>query len=85
MRVVNVIGFKRGFNLLKELLGLAKPFGKVVKHLVLDLRPEVRAGRASVSVAGVSGGVGVLRGRSCRVAFRCIRCFCPLPAGLPSV
>ncbi|XP_068596728.1 matrin-3-like [Brachionichthys hirsutus] len=40
MRVVNVIGFKRGFNLLNELLALAKPFGKVVKHLVLDLRPE---------------------------------------------
>ncbi|XP_068180960.1 matrin 3-like 1.2 [Antennarius striatus] len=40
MRVVNVIGFKRGYNLLSELLALAKPFGKVVKHLVLDLRPE---------------------------------------------
>ncbi|KAM9850179.1 matrin 3-like 1.2 [Aulostomus maculatus] len=40
MRVVNIMGFRRGFNFLEELLGLAKPFGKVVKHLVLDLRPE---------------------------------------------
>lgn len=40
MRVVNVLGFRRGYNFLDELLGLAKPFGKVVKHLVLDLRPE---------------------------------------------
>ncbi|KAG7215425.1 hypothetical protein INR49_022513 [Caranx melampygus] len=41
MRVVNIVGFRRGYNFLSELLGLAKPFGKVVKHLVLDLRPEV--------------------------------------------
>ncbi|KAG7219137.1 hypothetical protein INR49_019299 [Caranx melampygus] len=40
MRVVNIVGFRRGYNFLSELLGLAKPFGKVVKHLVLDLRPE---------------------------------------------
>uniref|UniRef100_A0A3B4URT1 Uncharacterized LOC111233519 n=1 Tax=Seriola dumerili TaxID=41447 RepID=A0A3B4URT1_SERDU len=40
MRVVNIVGFRRGYNFLTELLGLAKPFGKVVKHLVLDLRPE---------------------------------------------
>ncbi|XP_034038138.1 matrin 3-like 1.2 isoform X2 [Thalassophryne amazonica] len=40
MRVVNVLGFRRGYNFLKELLGLAEPFGKVVKYLVLDLRPE---------------------------------------------
>lgn len=40
MRVVNVVGFRRGYNFVNELLGLAKPFGKVVKHLVLDLRPE---------------------------------------------
>ncbi|XP_026198381.1 matrin 3-like 1.2 [Anabas testudineus] len=40
MRVVNIVGFRRGYNYLNELLGLAKPFGKVVKHLVLDLRPE---------------------------------------------
>lgn len=40
MRVVNIVGFRRGHNFLNELLGLAKPFGKVVKHLVLDLRPE---------------------------------------------
>ncbi|KAM6923509.1 matrin 3-like 1.2 [Xenentodon cancila] len=40
MRVVNIIGFRRGYNFMDELLGLAKPFGKVVKHLVLDLRPE---------------------------------------------
>ncbi|XP_062250072.1 matrin 3-like 1.2 isoform X1 [Platichthys flesus] len=40
MRVVNIWGFRRGFNFLNELLALAKPFGKVVKHLVLDLRLE---------------------------------------------
>nr|XP_046261503.1 matrin 3-like 1.2 [Scatophagus argus]XP_046261504.1 matrin 3-like 1.2 [Scatophagus argus] len=40
MRVVNIFGFRRGHNFLKELLALAEPFGKVVKHLVLDLRPE---------------------------------------------
>lgn len=39
--MVNIVGFRRGYNFLNELLGLAKPFGKVVKHLVLDLRPEV--------------------------------------------
>lgn len=42
MRVVNIVGFRRGFNFANELLGLAKPFGKLVKHLVLDLRPEVQ-------------------------------------------
>lgn len=42
MRVVNIVGFRRGYNFLNELLGLAKPFGKVVKHLVLDLRAEVK-------------------------------------------
>ncbi|KAM7000017.1 LOW QUALITY PROTEIN: uncharacterized protein LKV04_004992 [Tautogolabrus adspersus] len=40
MRVVNIVGFRRGYNFLDELLGLAKPFGKLVKHLVLDLKPE---------------------------------------------
>ncbi|XP_070769110.1 matrin 3-like 1.2 [Enoplosus armatus] len=40
MRVVNIVGFRRGYSFLDELLGLAKPFGKVIKHLVLDLRPE---------------------------------------------
>ncbi|XP_041799524.1 matrin 3-like 1.2 isoform X2 [Chelmon rostratus] len=40
MRVVNIVGFRRGYKFLNELLGLAKPFGEVVKHLVLDLRPE---------------------------------------------
>ncbi|KAM3866932.1 matrin 3-like 1.2 [Diretmus argenteus] len=40
MRVVNIVGFRRGYAFLNELLALAKPFGKVVKHLVLDLRPE---------------------------------------------
>ncbi|XP_056899442.1 matrin 3-like 1.2 isoform X5 [Takifugu flavidus] len=40
MRVVNIVGFRRGYNFLNELLALAKPFGKVVKHLVLDLRAE---------------------------------------------
>jgi len=42
MRVVNLVGFRRGYGFLRELLALAKPFGDVVKHLVLDLRPEVR-------------------------------------------
>lgn len=37
---MNIVGFRRGYNFLNELLALAKPFGKVVKHLVLDLRPE---------------------------------------------
>ncbi|CAI5653140.1 unnamed protein product [Oreochromis niloticus] len=40
MRVVNIVGFRRGYQYLNELLRLAQPFGKVVKHLVLDLRPE---------------------------------------------
>uniref|UniRef100_A0A8C9R1T9 Matrin 3-like 1.1 n=1 Tax=Scleropages formosus TaxID=113540 RepID=A0A8C9R1T9_SCLFO len=40
MMVVNVVGFKRGYNFLDEILTLAKPFGKVVRHLVLDVRPE---------------------------------------------
>ncbi|XP_039898928.1 matrin 3-like 1.2 isoform X2 [Simochromis diagramma] len=40
MRVVNIVGFRRGYQYLNELLKLAQPFGKVVKHLVLDLRPE---------------------------------------------
>uniref|UniRef100_A0A1A8N1M4 Matrin 3-like 1.1 n=1 Tax=Nothobranchius pienaari TaxID=704102 RepID=A0A1A8N1M4_9TELE len=40
MRVVFISGFRKGFNFVHELLALAKPFGKVVKHLVLDLRPE---------------------------------------------
>ncbi|XP_065814515.1 matrin 3-like 1.2 isoform X1 [Labrus bergylta] len=40
MRVVNIVGFRRGYNFLDELLGLAQPFGKLVKHLVLDLKPE---------------------------------------------
>ncbi|XP_076021884.1 matrin 3-like 1.2 [Genypterus blacodes] len=40
MRVVNVLGFRRGYGFVRELLDLAKPFGEVVKHLVLDLRAE---------------------------------------------
>ncbi|XP_054648063.1 matrin 3-like 1.2 isoform X2 [Dunckerocampus dactyliophorus] len=40
LRVVNILGFRRGYNFLDELLGLAKPFGKLVRHLVLDRRPE---------------------------------------------
>ncbi|KAL3060925.1 hypothetical protein OYC64_009189 [Pagothenia borchgrevinki] len=40
MRVVNIVGFRRGYKFMNDLLALAKPFGKVVKHLVLDLRPE---------------------------------------------
>lgn len=52
--MVNIVGFRRGYNYLNELLGLAKPFGTVVKHLVLDLRPEVHGyaqGSSSVVVA----------------------------------
>ncbi|XP_060741572.1 matrin 3-like 1.2 [Tachysurus vachellii] len=40
LRVVNVVGFKRGYGYLDEILSLAKPFGKVVRHLVLHSRPE---------------------------------------------
>lgn len=40
LRVVNVVGFKRGYGYLEEILSLAKPFGTVVRHLVLDVRPE---------------------------------------------
>lgn len=40
--MVNIVGFRRGYNFLNELLALAKPFGQVVKHLVLDLRAEVQ-------------------------------------------
>nr|XP_015205383.1 PREDICTED: matrin-3-like [Lepisosteus oculatus]XP_015205384.1 PREDICTED: matrin-3-like [Lepisosteus oculatus]XP_015205385.1 PREDICTED: matrin-3-like [Lepisosteus oculatus] len=39
-KVVNVRGFKRGYNFLTDILKLAKPFGKVVQHLVLDTRHE---------------------------------------------
>ncbi|XP_061089638.1 matrin-3-like [Conger conger] len=39
-KVVNVVGFKRGHSFLQEILNLAKPFGEVVRHLVLDSRPE---------------------------------------------
>ncbi|KAJ8015074.1 hypothetical protein DPEC_G00022350 [Dallia pectoralis] len=40
LRVVNVGGFKRSYGFINEILALAKPFGTVVQHLVLDLRPE---------------------------------------------
>ncbi|KAJ8254955.1 hypothetical protein GJAV_G00199280 [Gymnothorax javanicus] len=40
LRVVRVWGRKRGYNFVEEVLALAKPFGKVVGHLVLDTRPE---------------------------------------------
>lgn len=36
-----MVGLRRGYTFMEELLGLAKPFGKLVKHLVLDLKPEV--------------------------------------------
>lgn len=49
--MVNILGFRRGYKFLDELLGLATPFGKVVKHLVLDWRPEV-AQAAAESQAG---------------------------------
>lgn len=48
MRVVNIVGFRRGYQYLNELLRLAQPFGKVVKHLVLDLRPEVHQNSLTV-------------------------------------
>lgn len=40
--MVNVVGFKRAYGFLNEILALAKPFGTVVQHLVLDVRPEVK-------------------------------------------
>ncbi|XP_064874405.1 matrin-3-like [Oncorhynchus nerka] len=40
LRVVNVVGFKRAYGFLNKILALAKPFGTVVQHLVLDVRPE---------------------------------------------
>uniref|UniRef100_W5KTR9 Matrin 3-like 1.1 n=1 Tax=Astyanax mexicanus TaxID=7994 RepID=W5KTR9_ASTMX len=40
LKVVNVVGFRRGYNYLDEILSLAKPFGKVVRHLILNVRPE---------------------------------------------
>ncbi|KAF5893696.1 matrin-3-like, partial [Clarias magur] len=40
MRVVNVVGFKRNYGYLDEILALAKPFGKIVRNLVLHSRPE---------------------------------------------
>lgn len=49
--MVNIVGFRRGHNFLNELLALAKPFGKVVKHLVLDLRAEVATGAGLLSLA----------------------------------
>lgn len=54
MRVINIVGFRRGYNFLNELLGLAKPFGKVVKHLVLDLRPEVHRTVGLISMRGTA-------------------------------
>ncbi|XP_055016086.1 matrin 3-like 1.2 isoform X2 [Boleophthalmus pectinirostris] len=38
MRVVLVMGFKKGYNHLNELMQLAQPFGKVVRHLVLNMQ-----------------------------------------------
>ncbi|KAJ8282122.1 hypothetical protein COCON_G00046410 [Conger conger] len=40
LKVVRVVGLKRGYNFLDEILVLAKPFGKVIRYLVLDTRPE---------------------------------------------
>ncbi|KAM9795567.1 matrin 3-like 1.2 [Neosynchiropus ocellatus] len=40
MRVVSIVGFRRGHNFLNEILALAKPFGEVKRHLVLDLKPQ---------------------------------------------
>ncbi|XP_062856670.1 matrin 3-like 1.2 isoform X2 [Trichomycterus rosablanca] len=40
MRVVNINGFKRSYGYMEEILALAKPFGKVVQHLILHSRPE---------------------------------------------
>ncbi|XP_052373112.1 putative nuclease HARBI1 [Oncorhynchus keta] len=41
LRVVNVVGFKRAYGFLNEILALAKPFGTVVQHLVLDVSPKM--------------------------------------------
>ncbi|KAJ0023534.1 hypothetical protein NQD34_003433 [Periophthalmus magnuspinnatus] len=38
MRVVLVVGFKKGYNHLNELMQLAQPFGKVVRYLILDMQ-----------------------------------------------
>lgn len=60
MRVVNILGFRRGYNYRNEMLALAKPFGKVVKHLVLDLRPEVR----TPNWFALRSGIGIRSGFS---------------------
>lgn len=72
MRVVNIVGFRRGHNFLNELLALAKPFGKVVKHLVLDLRAEV-ATRAGGWLLSLASSLNRFHGNVLS------------PAGLPSV
>ncbi|CAL9692635.1 unnamed protein product [Knipowitschia caucasica] len=36
MRVVLVMGFRKGYNFLNELMQLAQPFGKVESHLIMD-------------------------------------------------
>ncbi|XP_028816687.1 matrin-3-like isoform X2 [Denticeps clupeoides] len=40
MRVVRIIGYKRGPGYLDQMMSLAKPFGTVVRHLILYVRPE---------------------------------------------
>ncbi|XP_028816619.1 matrin-3-like isoform X2 [Denticeps clupeoides] len=40
LRVVNVSGFERGHGFFDKILSLAKPFGTVVRHLLLNVRPE---------------------------------------------
>lgn len=65
MRVVNIVGFRRGYNFLSELLGLATPFGKVVKHLVLDLRAEVRPAHCSTAEQLGPDGQNYLMRRPC--------------------
>lgn len=54
---MNVVGFKRGYGYLDEVLALAKPFGKVVRHLVLDVRPEVTALRCSVQANSLTAAL----------------------------
>uniref|UniRef100_A0AAY4E6C4 Uncharacterized protein n=1 Tax=Denticeps clupeoides TaxID=299321 RepID=A0AAY4E6C4_9TELE len=38
--VVRIIGYKRGPGYLDQMMSLAKPFGTVVRHLILYVRPE---------------------------------------------
>lgn len=41
LKMVNVSFSKKGYNLVKEILRLAEPFGKVVFYKILEQRNEV--------------------------------------------